>query len=248
MIQTLKGPFIKFTIAIVCILAAGGLFRLYTTEALSETQQEEVLVKGIPFLAVFVAILLVFIFVIVAAAKLLGGKVPPRAYRSIEAIIIAGIVGGVIGLFQGWTLFGYEYGFVLLLTSLAGFMIWSHIPPQTARSGVIAPPMTRRARTIGLIAAVIVWVVLAILIARANQPAEPYGLSPALWQMKNEEERAVIVDDAEDNYRQVVIPLTLLGSLLPGAAAYVAAREIAAQAGAPRAETIRPANRVRLNS
>lgn len=25
MIQTLKGPFIKFTIAIVCILAAGGL-------------------------------------------------------------------------------------------------------------------------------------------------------------------------------------------------------------------------------
>jgi len=91
-------------------------------------------------------------------------------------------------------------------------------------------------------------VVLAILIARANQPAEPYGLSPALWQMKNEEERAVIVDDAEDNYRQVVIPLTLLGSLLPGAAAYVAAREIAAQAAAPRAGTIRPANKARLNS
>ena len=74
------------------------------------------------------------------------------------------------------------------------------------------------------------------------------AVSPACARCVDEcEERAVIVDDAEDNYRQVVIPLTLLGSLLPGAAAYVAAREIAAQTAAPRAGTIRPANRVRLN-
>jgi len=32
-------------------------------------------------------------------------------YRSVEAIIIAGILLGVIGLFQGWKLFAYEIGF-----------------------------------------------------------------------------------------------------------------------------------------
>lgn len=247
MIKKLKRPFIRFVIAIACVLAAGGLFRLYTTQALSETQQEEVLVKGIPFVAVFIAILLVFVFVIVAAALLFSGKIPPRAYRPIEGIIIAGIVIGVVGLFQGWTLFGYEYGFLLLLISLAAFMIWSHIAPQTARSGAIAPPLTRRAHTVGIVAGVIVWTLLAILISRANQPAEPYGLSPALWQMKNDEERAAIVDDAEDDYRQVTIPLIVLGCLLPGAVAYFAGREIAAHAGAPRAEAIPPADEVRLS-
>jgi hypothetical protein len=247
MIKKLKRPFIRFVIAIACVLAAGGLFRLYTTQALSETQQEEVLVKGIPFVAVFIAILLVFVFVIVAAALLLSGKVPPRAYRPIEGIIIGGIVIGVVGLFQGWTLFGYEYGFVLLLLSLAAFMIWSHVAPQTARSGAIAPPLTRRAHTVGIVAGVIVWALIVILISRANQPAEPYGLSPALWEMKNDEERAAIVDEAGDDYRQVTIPLIVLGSLLPGAAAYFAGREIAAHAGAPRAETIPPADEVRLS-
>jgi lysylphosphatidylglycerol synthetase-like protein (DUF2156 family) len=246
MIKKLKRPFIRFVIAIACFLALGGLFRLYTTEVMSETQQQEVLVKGIPFVAVFIAILLVFIFVIVAAALLLKGKVPPRTYRPVESVIIAGIVIGVVGLFQGWTLFGYEYGFLLLLISLLLFMIWSHITPQTARSGVHAPPLTRRAHTIGIVAGVIVWVLIVILVNRANQPVEPYGLSPALWNMKNDEERAAIVDDAEDQHRQVTIPLIVLGSLLPGAIAYFAGREIAAQAGAPRTGAIQPADGVRL--
>ena len=246
MIKRLQRPFIRFVIAIACFLALGGLFRLYTTEVLSETQQQEVLVKGIPFVAVFIAILLVFIFVIVAAALLLSGKVPPRTYRPVESVIIAGIVIGVVGLFQGWTLFGYEYGFLLLLISLLLFMIWSHITPQTARSGATAPPLTRRAHTVGIVAGVIVWVVIVILVNRANQPIEPYGLSPALWNMKNDEERAVIIDDAEDHHRQVTIPLIALGSLLPGAIAYFAGREIAAQASAPGPGTIRPADGVRL--
>lgn len=248
MIDTLKKPFIRFVIAIACVLAVGGLFRLYTTQALSEEQQEEVLVKGIPFVAVFVAILLAYIFLVAAGALLLSGKIPARTYRPIESIIIAGILIGVVGLFQGWTLFGYEYGFVLVLVSLLAFIVWSHITPRPARLDGQLPPLTRQAHIIGIVAGAIVWGVVAVAVIRDNQPAEPYGLSPALWQMKNEEERAAIVDDAENDYRRIKIPLILLGSVLPGAAAYFAAREIAAQVGAPLPGRVQPAEKARLRS
>jgi Na+/citrate or Na+/malate symporter len=86
------------------------------------------------FITVFLAILMAYIFfVIVFASALLSGKVPQRIYGPIEIIIIAGIVLGVVGMFQPWLQLGFQVGFYLLLASTLSFIVWSHITPRAAR-------------------------------------------------------------------------------------------------------------------
>jgi MFS family permease len=91
---------------------------------------DNVLLTGVPFILTFVAIILAFAFLIVVAAKLLNDNVPPRIYQVIEWIIIGGIVVGVVGMFQPWTLFGYQVGFLLLFVCLLAFNVWSHVTPR----------------------------------------------------------------------------------------------------------------------
>lgn len=83
------------------------------------------------FITVFLAILFAFIFFgVVFLTRLLGGRVPYRTYGVIEKIIMAGIVLGIIGMFQPWAHVGYRIGFHLLLISTLAFIVWSHIAPQ----------------------------------------------------------------------------------------------------------------------
>lgn len=230
MIQKLTRPFIRFVIVIAVVLAFGGLFHLYTVEVLSQDQQEEVLIKAIPFVAVFVSIVLAFVFVIVSAAILLSGKVPPRSYRPIELIIIGGILLGVVGLFQGWKLFTYEYGFLLLLFSLLAFMVWSHVEPLPPSQSKTLSPLSQNAHRIGLIAGIVIWIAIAVLSSVAVRPEEPYGFSPQIWnRMMDEAEQEAAADDAEDEYIQVKIPVLILVSLMPAGIVYFAVREIIAQ-------------------
>ncbi len=216
----------RFAIAIALLLAFGGLFKLYTDWQLSVEQQNEVLIKAIPFVAVFVSIVVAFACVIVVVAIWLGGRVPARSYRPIEAIIIAGILLGVLGLFQGWKLFAYEHGFLLLLASVLSFLIWSHFEPLPARASKALPPLSRRAHLVGLLAGLVAWIIVAALLIPGAQPKEPYGIGQTLWNFKNEEERAQIRDDAEDEFRTAKVPVLALMSLLPAAAVYFAVREL----------------------
>ena len=86
------------------------------------------------FLTVFLAILMAFIFFgVVFVSQELSGKVPQQLYGVIERIIIAGILLGVIGMFQPLTLTGYRIGFYVLLISTLAFIVWSHITPRTTR-------------------------------------------------------------------------------------------------------------------
>jgi hypothetical protein len=82
------------------------------------------------FVLGFVAILAVFIGLIVYAARTLSGNVPRRIYDAIEGALIAGILLGVVGMFQPWVQAGYRIGFYILLLSTLGFILWSHITPQ----------------------------------------------------------------------------------------------------------------------
>ena len=43
--------------------------------------------------------------------------------------LIAGIVLGIIGMFQPWFFPAFRYGFYLLLASTIGYIAWSHISP-----------------------------------------------------------------------------------------------------------------------
>jgi hypothetical protein len=225
-----RSTLLGFALVIAIILAFGGLFHLYTVEVLSQDKQDEVLIKAIPFVAVFVSIVLAFVYVIVSAATLLGGKVPQRTYRPIEGIIIAGILLGVVGLFQGWKLFTYEYGFLLLLISLLAFMVWSHVAPLPLGQSKALPPLSRSAHRAGLIAGFVIWIAVAILGSLAVKPSEPYGISPQIWnRMMDDEERQATADEAEDEYIQVKIPIMALFALMPAGLVYLAVRELVNQ-------------------
>lgn len=85
------------------------------------------------FLTIFLAILLTFVFFILFVGRQLYGRVPARVFSIIEVILIIGILGGVVAMFQPWTMFGYKLGFQIVLASTLAFTVWSHIVPRGAR-------------------------------------------------------------------------------------------------------------------
>lgn len=224
--QRFRGTITKFAIAIAIILAFAGVFTLYTS-TLSEEAQGEVLTKAIPFVAIFVAILLVYICAIVVLAIALNGKTPPRTYRPIEHIIIAGILLGVLGLFQGWKLFVYQNGFLLLLFSVLAFIVWSHISPMPAGEAKKLPTFSRQAQRAGIIAGVVVWVALTVLFSSAIKPEAPYGMAPRVWEMMlSEEEQQQMHDDFDAEFKTNRIPFAIVISMMPAAIVFFAVREI----------------------
>ena len=122
---------IALPIIIVVLLILG----LITGPIIKSTASEEqlatnVLLSAIPFILIFAAIILAFITTIILASNLLSHKIPEQTYRPVERIIIAGIVLGIIGMFQSWSFVLYRIGFFALLTSWLSFVLWSHITPQ----------------------------------------------------------------------------------------------------------------------
>ncbi|GAB4537973.1 MAG: hypothetical protein Kow0063_25370 [Anaerolineae bacterium] len=83
------------------------------------------------FIISFVAIIVAFIAFIVFLAKRLGGKIPQQIYNVVEKIIIAGIVLGIVGMFQPWIHLGFRVGFHVLLISTLAYIVWSHLTPRT---------------------------------------------------------------------------------------------------------------------
>jgi hypothetical protein len=121
------GLIISAVVLLILGLAAGPLIRSWATE---EQLAKNVLLSAIPFILIFVSILLGFITVINVVAQLLNDNITPRLYSIVEGIIIAGIVLGVVGMFQPWKMAFYKYGFNLLLISTLSFILWSHVSPR----------------------------------------------------------------------------------------------------------------------
>jgi len=91
------------------------------------------LLLAIPFLLVFVPIILGFMAVIVFVSKFLYQRVQERTYKVIEYVFLLGIVLGIISMFQPWTFLLFKPGFFVLFGSLIGFMIWSHVAVKQER-------------------------------------------------------------------------------------------------------------------
>lgn len=85
------------------------------------------------FIIGFVGILLLYMYGIARANRRWSGRVPQRTYTNVEAFIIGGIVFGIVGMFQPWTMALYRIGFFALLFSTLAFIVWSHISPATVR-------------------------------------------------------------------------------------------------------------------
>jgi hypothetical protein len=118
---------IAMVITLLLGIAAGPVLESVVSEQQFATN---VLYSAIPFVLIFVAIILGFITLTWFVASLLNDNIPARIYRPIELALIAGIVLGIIGMFQPWFFPAYRYGFLLLLFSTLAFILWSHIVPR----------------------------------------------------------------------------------------------------------------------
>ena len=121
------GLFIAIALTLILGLVARPVINALTTEKQRATN---VLLSAIPFILIFVSILLAFISLIRISASVLNNNISPRIYRAIEMVLIAGIVLGVLGMFQPWLIIFYKVGFIVLLLSTLGFIWWSHIKPK----------------------------------------------------------------------------------------------------------------------
>ena len=118
---------IATVVTLILGLAAGPAISSMATE---EQLATNVFLSAIPFILIFAAIVLAFITVIWLVATALNKNIPERAYRIIEWICIAGIVLGIVGMFQPWSFAAYRYGFLLLFFSTLAFILWSHVVPR----------------------------------------------------------------------------------------------------------------------
>ncbi|MEZ4737165.1 MAG: hypothetical protein R3E79_59555 [Caldilineaceae bacterium] len=87
------------------------------------------------FILGFLLILGGFIYFIRWVGRQLSHKISPDRFTQIERVIIAGIVVGVVSMFQPWLFVGYKYGFLLLLFSTLAFIVWSHVTPAAVLYG-----------------------------------------------------------------------------------------------------------------
>ncbi|KAB2859254.1 MAG: hypothetical protein F9K46_11140 [Anaerolineae bacterium] len=225
------GPIKILGTSAVIVFLFGRIFPTLSKELLSEDTRDSVLVRAIPFVTVFVSIILLYILLIFIVAIRFNGKIPYRTYRPIELTVIAGILIGIFCLFQPWELIGYEYGFLLLLASTIGFIMWSHIVPQSAANGKDLAPFELWHHAVAVIAALLVLSVFAYNFTQNEKPASPYGYTQRQWDRGLRPERkAEIIKEAEDTYNTYEVPFLIFISIGPALPIYFFLREILASA------------------
>lgn len=220
---------IKWLGGIAAIAVIFGIIFPFIRDAFpNERVRDGVLFQAIPFFAFFVAVLLIFILSIVLTARRFGGVVPRRTYNGIEWTLIAGIVFGVIFLFQPLSFVPYRYGFLLLLVSLLGFILWSHVPNRGVKADAGTPPFTAMQNGIGVIVGIIVVAVFAFLLLTATAPQAPYGVRERVWNSYDDARKADIAEAALAEFNTVEVPFAVIFSLFPAALFFFISREFAA--------------------
>ena len=119
-------PIAGVVLIVLGVIAMQVIPRIATPEQLAKN----VLLSAIPFILIFAAIIILYISFIWALATALKDVIPARTHTLIMRIIIAGILLGIVGMFQPWAMVFYTYGFVLLLFSTLTYIVWSHITPK----------------------------------------------------------------------------------------------------------------------
>jgi hypothetical protein len=127
--KRIRPPFV-LPIASILLAIFGYVYSNSILVKIPEKEQiNNVILVAVPFICYFVAVLLVYIFIINVMGQLLNRRVPERIYKIINFIIIAGIILGIIMMMQPFTIILFKMSFMVVLISLLLFMIWSHISP-----------------------------------------------------------------------------------------------------------------------
>lgn len=109
------------TFLAVLPILIGGIIRVVTASP----------VRPIPFYMIFIPGVVLFALFIYFVGTRLYEKVPQRTFLIGILILIGGIIGGVVMMFQPFVLEGFKIGFGLVFVSLFAFMVWSHVQPRT---------------------------------------------------------------------------------------------------------------------
>jgi len=131
-------------IAVLLIVLGFVASRLIPTMVTEQQLATNVLLSAIPFILIFVGILLLYITLIVLVASSLNGLLSQRVFRVVTRVIIAGILLGIVGMFQPWAMAFYTRGFSVLLIATLSYILWSHVTPafedvqEEARGGLAA--------------------------------------------------------------------------------------------------------------
>ncbi|UCH27024.1 MAG: hypothetical protein JSV66_05110 [Trueperaceae bacterium] len=211
--------------AALIVTLVGLFFRPFSRAVFSEEVRGDVIVQAIPFVAFFVAIILLFILSIALLSIRLHVTVPNRTHRAVELITILGIVAGIVFLFQSWSMTPYRYGFTLLLLSTLSFILWSHIVPRSAKDDASLPAFTRRATTVAVVSGLMVAGILFTGLSQGARPEEPYGMRQRRWDFLDEQQQADIAITARNDYRRVTLPFLTLYSLFPALVVFFVLRE-----------------------
>jgi len=127
--RKVKPPFVLLIISVLLVVF-GFLYGKFILPTIPEaTQIDNVIVIAVPFISYFVAILLVYIFLINLSSQILSYRISARIYKPVNTLIIAGIIGGILMMLQPFTIVLYKISFMVVLVSLLLFMVWSHITP-----------------------------------------------------------------------------------------------------------------------
>jgi heme A synthase len=82
------------------------------------------------FIPLVVVLVFAFGFFIRFLSRKLSGRISQRAFLTGVLVIIAGILGGIVLMFQPWTVSVFNLGFDLVLISTLAFTAWSHVTPK----------------------------------------------------------------------------------------------------------------------
>lgn len=201
-------------------------FSTVVPSMVDDATRRSVLFNALPFFFAFVGVLLLFILLIVLVALRFNGRIPGRTYKSVELLIIAGILFGTVCLFNPWHFVPYRYGFLLVLVSTLSFILWSHVLPPRADYDETVPPLTTTQHAIGAILGIAVALLLAASAITMNAPQAPYGIRERVWNSYDDARKAQIADDATRSFTQVELPFLVLFNAFPGLGIYLIAREV----------------------
>jgi lysylphosphatidylglycerol synthetase-like protein (DUF2156 family) len=204
----------------------GVLFNTAIRPLLSERVRNEVIITAVPFIAVFAAILLLFIMSVALLGVRFHVTVPARTHSAVEYTIIASILIGVVALFQSWSIAPYTFGLGLLLFSVLAFIVWSHIAPRNKRENAALPKFTSQAKTIGVIAGLVVTMLVFGSFALNTVPKEPYGVRQRQWNTYRDEQKAEAKAEAQIAYRNSYLPFFIIYGALPGLVVFFLTREL----------------------
>jgi hypothetical protein len=208
------------------IFVFGLIFSPLRDAIFSEDQAQEVLLQAIPYVAIFITVLLLFIIFVAFVAIRLHKRVTHRTHQTIELTLVGGILIGLVSMLQSINIVGYQHGFLLLLFCLLSFILWTHVTPRATDSYKDVAGFSQRDTIAGAVVGIAIAALVIAFFSLSFKPEAPYGLRQRQWDTYDEDRQATIEDAAWSDYRSKSLPYFVILSLVPGALAFFGVREI----------------------